>query len=80
MTRPSSKSLILDLLSTLRRGAMPVRALVAAGELFDITPNSLRVSLARLCSTGVALAAVLSVFGAVKACRRSLVPSTVRTC
>ena len=31
---------------------MPVRALVAAGELFDITPNSLRVSLARLCSTG----------------------------
>ncbi|MEE2663460.1 MAG: PaaX family transcriptional regulator [Myxococcota bacterium] len=52
MTRPSPKSLILDLLSTLRRGAMPVRALVAAGELFGITPNSLRVSLARVCSTG----------------------------
>lgn len=52
MPGPSPKSLILDLLSTLRRGAMPVRALVAAGELFGITPNSLRVSLARLCATG----------------------------
>ena len=52
MQRPSPKSLILDLLSTLRRGAMPVRALVAAGEIFGITPNSLRVSLARLFSTG----------------------------
>jgi phenylacetic acid degradation operon negative regulatory protein len=52
VTTPSARSLILDLLSTLRRGAMPVRALVAAGELFGITPNSLRVGLARLCSTG----------------------------
>jgi phenylacetic acid degradation operon negative regulatory protein len=52
MHAPSPKSLILDLLSTLRRGAMPVRALVAAGEIFGITPNSLRVSLARLGSTG----------------------------
>lgn len=52
MLRPSPKSLILDLLSTLRRGAMPVRALVAAGEIFAISQNSLRVSLARLCNSG----------------------------
>ena len=50
--KPSPKSLILDLLSTLRRGAMPVRALVAAGEIFAISQNSLRVSLARLCNSG----------------------------
>jgi len=50
MTQPSPKSLILDLLSTLRQGAMPVRALVAAGELFGLSANSLRVSLARLCA------------------------------
>ena len=31
---------------------MPVRALIAAGELFGITDNSVRVSLARLCATG----------------------------
>jgi phenylacetic acid degradation operon negative regulatory protein len=49
MTAPSAKSLILDLLSTVRRGAMPVRALIAAGELFHITENSVRVNLARLC-------------------------------
>jgi phenylacetic acid degradation operon negative regulatory protein len=39
---------VLDLLSTLRRGAMPVRALVAAGDLFGISENSVRVTLARL--------------------------------
>ena len=50
MSRPSPKSLTLDLLSTLRQGAMPVRALVAAAELFGVTENSLRVSLARLCA------------------------------
>ena len=39
---------MLDLLSTLPRGAMPVRALVAAGDLFGISENSVRVTLARL--------------------------------
>lgn len=42
------KSLILDLLSTLRGGSMPVRALVAAAALFGIRENGLRVALARL--------------------------------
>ena len=49
---PTAKSLILDLLSTLRRGAMPVAALVAAGELFGIGQNRLRVALARLLAAG----------------------------
>jgi phenylacetic acid degradation operon negative regulatory protein len=39
---------VLDLLSTLPRSAMPVRALVAAGDLFGISENSVRVTLARL--------------------------------
>jgi phenylacetic acid degradation operon negative regulatory protein len=45
---PTARSLILDLLSTLRRGTMPVGALVEAGELFGIAGNSTRVALARL--------------------------------
>ncbi len=49
---PTAKSFILDLLSTLRRGTMPVRALVAAAALFGIEENSLRVSLARLLASG----------------------------
>lgn len=49
--KPSPKSLILDLLSTLRRGSMPVKALVAAAEIFGIAENALRVSLARLHNT-----------------------------
>jgi len=52
MPRPTAKSLTFDLLSTLRRGAMPVRALVAAAGLFGISENSLRVCLARLCAAG----------------------------
>ncbi|MDE0887583.1 MAG: PaaX family transcriptional regulator [Myxococcota bacterium] len=47
----SPKSLILDLLSTLRPGrgrSMPVRALVEAGAFFDMAPTSVRVALARL--------------------------------
>jgi phenylacetic acid degradation operon negative regulatory protein len=40
--------LVLDLLSTLRGGAMPVRALVAAGELFGVPENGIRVEIARL--------------------------------
>ena len=48
----SPRSLILDLLSTLRRGAMPVRALIRAGEMFEIPENTLRVALARLVQAG----------------------------
>ena len=50
---PRAKSLILDLLSSLRRGSMPVRALVAAGDLFGIAGNSVRVALARLLASGL---------------------------
>jgi phenylacetic acid degradation operon negative regulatory protein len=50
---PTAKSLILDLLSTVRSGAMPVRALVAAGQLFDVAGNSIRVELARLLARGL---------------------------
>ena len=53
---PSARSLILDLLSTLPqggdRGAMPVGALVAAGELFGIAGGSVRVALTRLLAAG----------------------------
>ena len=34
--KPTAKSLVLDLLSTLQRGTMPVRALVDAGALFGL--------------------------------------------
>lgn len=50
--RPTPKSLILDLLSSLRGEPMPVRALVAAGAVFDISAESIRVALVRLCSSG----------------------------
>jgi phenylacetic acid degradation operon negative regulatory protein len=46
--RPSPKSLILDLLSSLAGGTMPVGALVEAGQLFELAENSVRVALARL--------------------------------
>ncbi len=52
MDAPSPRSLILDLLSTLRRGTMPVAALLAAGEVFGLAPGSLRVALARLLASG----------------------------
>lgn len=44
---------MLDLLSTLRRGAMPVRALVAAAALFGIAEGSVRVALTRLLGAGL---------------------------
>lgn len=44
----TAKSLILDLLSTLRGGSMPVKALVGAAALFGVRENGLRVALARL--------------------------------
>lgn len=51
--KPSAKSFLLDLLSTLKRGTMPVGALVEAGELFGIGSNNLRVTLARLLAAGL---------------------------
>ena len=48
----TARSLILDLLSTLRRGTMPVRALVEAGALLGIEENNIRVSLARFYASG----------------------------
>src|SRR3990172_10296135 len=50
--RPTARSFVLDLLSTLKRGAMPVRAVVAAAEGFGIAGNSIRVALARLLAAG----------------------------
>ena len=48
----TARSLILDLLSTLRRGSMPVRALIEAGALLGLAENNIRVSLARLYAGG----------------------------
>ena len=45
---PTAKSLILDLLSTVGRRAVPVRSLVAAAGLFGLEANAVRVALARL--------------------------------
>ncbi len=50
--KPTAKSFILDLLSTLRGGAMPVSALVTAGAHFEIEENNIRVALARLLAAG----------------------------
>ena len=50
--KPAARSLILDLLSTLRDGSMPVRALVEAGALFGLPGNNMRVALARLLAQG----------------------------
>ncbi|MFI5394634.1 MAG: PaaX family transcriptional regulator [Candidatus Binatia bacterium] len=47
------KSLILDLLSTVPKSAMPVGSLVAAGELFGVSENNIRVTLARLRAAGM---------------------------
>jgi phenylacetic acid degradation operon negative regulatory protein len=49
---PSPRSLILDLLSTLRRGSFPVGALVAAGGFFGLEEGAVRVALARLLEAG----------------------------
>ncbi len=55
MTGPSPRSLVLDLLSTLRDGSLPVGALVAAAGLFDIPENGVRVALSRLLARGLAV-------------------------
>lgn len=47
------KSLLLNLLSTLRGRAMPVRALVVAANAFGIAEETLRVALARLLANGL---------------------------
>ena len=44
---------MLGLLSTLRRGSMPVRALVEAAALFGIAAGSVRVALTRLLADGL---------------------------
>jgi phenylacetic acid degradation operon negative regulatory protein len=51
--RLTPKSLILDLLSTVPKSAMPVGALVAAGQLFGVSENNIRVTLARLRAAGM---------------------------
>jgi len=50
---PNAKSFVLDLLSTLRRGAMPVRALIESAALFGIAEGSVRVALSRLLRAGL---------------------------
>jgi phenylacetic acid degradation operon negative regulatory protein len=53
MAAPTAKSLVLDLLGTLRAGsAMPIAALVEVGELFGIGGNAVRVAVARLTASG----------------------------
>lgn len=52
MPPPTAHSLVLDLLATLRRGSMPVRALIEAGALFGLEANNVRVALARLFASG----------------------------
>jgi phenylacetic acid degradation operon negative regulatory protein len=47
------KALIFDLLSTVPKSAMPVGSLIAAGQLFDISENNVRVTLARLRAAGM---------------------------
>jgi phenylacetic acid degradation operon negative regulatory protein len=51
--KASPKSLILDLLQSLRGRSMPVRALVEAGGLFELPENGVRVALARLLERGL---------------------------
>jgi len=55
VSTPSPRSLILDLLSTLRGESMPVGALVSAGALFGIADNGMRVALTRLLSRGLVI-------------------------
>ena len=52
MRQPTPRSLIVDLLSTLRHGSMPVAALCQAGALFGIAEGSVRVALHRLQAEG----------------------------
>jgi phenylacetic acid degradation operon negative regulatory protein len=47
-----ARSLVLDLLSTLGSGSMPVRALLEAAALFGLAPGGVRVALSRLHAEG----------------------------
>lgn len=51
--KPRPKSVVLDLLSTLRGRSAPVRFLVAAAEIFDIDSNATRVAITRLLACGL---------------------------
>jgi phenylacetic acid degradation operon negative regulatory protein len=51
--QPTPRSLILDLLSTLRRGSFPVGALVVAGGFFRLEGGAVRVALTRLFEAGL---------------------------
>jgi phenylacetic acid degradation operon negative regulatory protein len=50
--RPTARSLILDLLSTVPRGSVEVGRLLHCGRLFGIAGGALRVALMRLCREG----------------------------
>ena len=52
MRQPTPRSLIVDSLTTLRYGSMPVAALVQAGALFGIAEGSVRVARQRLQADG----------------------------
>lgn len=51
--KPRPKSVVLDLLSTLKGNSAPVRFLVAAAEVFGIDPNATRVAITRLLAAGL---------------------------
>lgn len=50
---PTPKRLVLDLLSTAPERALPVASLVAAGQLFGISENNIRVTMVRLRAAGL---------------------------
>jgi phenylacetic acid degradation operon negative regulatory protein len=52
MPAPSPRSLALDLVCTLRGESMPASGLVAAGRLFGLPENAMRVALTRLVAAG----------------------------
>ncbi|MFN2377420.1 MAG: PaaX family transcriptional regulator [Candidatus Binatia bacterium] len=51
--KPKPKSVVLDVLSTLRGRSAPVRFLVATAEIFGIDSNATRVAITRLLATGL---------------------------
>lgn len=51
--KPRPKSVVLDLLSTLRGRSAPVRFLVAAADIFGIDSNATRVAITRLLAAGL---------------------------
>lgn len=52
MDRPTPKSLVLDILSSVRGQSVPIAALVEASALFGLAENSLRVTATRLLAAG----------------------------